>query len=197
MLHVIFGLPQSGKSEYAERLLSCFTGPTVYIGTLPHLKRYRPVIYAHQKRRPAEWRLIELIGRPQADLATVTEALADFRNLILDGVTYYLFRAMNMFDDDLASLRHKTAELMKQTSQRAGQTIVVDSLLPRLLSDPERRTIMDLHLMLVRRANLITLFENGTPVRVMPRQIIDLYRTSDVNLSSVLRECDLVFTSRR
>lgn len=163
--------------------MSGFTGPTVYIGTLPRIRRFRPVIYAHQKRRPSEWRLIELIGRPQADLATVTAALADFRNLILDGVTYYVFRALTMFDDDLASLRNKTADLIKQTSQHVGQMIVVDSLLPRLLSNPERTTILDLHIMLLRRANLITLFEGGAAVRVTPRQIIGLYRTAEANLS--------------
>lgn len=161
MLHLIVGPTGSGKSEYAERLMAGYPGRTVYVGTLPQTRAFKAVIKQHKARRPAHWELIELARDPRTDLKVLDAALSNFQNVIVDGLTYYLFRLMTLFGNSLNDLRVSTKDLIDRAALHAGQVIVVDTPVYNTLPDEECRVHRYLHLQLARSARTLTLFENG------------------------------------
>lgn len=161
MLHLIVGPTGSGKSEYAERLMAGYLGRTVYVGTLPQTRAFKAVIKHHKARRPAHWELIELARDPHADLKVLDAALSSFQNVFVDGLTYYLFRIMTLFGDNLNDLRVSTKDLIYRAASHDGQVIVVDTPVYNTLPEEECRVLRYLHLQLARSARNLTLFENG------------------------------------
>jgi hypothetical protein len=88
-------------------------------------------------------------------------ALSNFQNVFVDGLTYYLFRIMTLFGDNLNDLRVSTKDLIYRAASHDGQVIVVDTPVYNTLPEEECRVLRYLHLQLARRARNLTLFENG------------------------------------
>jgi adenosylcobinamide kinase/adenosylcobinamide-phosphate guanylyltransferase len=176
MLHLIIGPPFSGKSLHAERLLDSAPGSTVYLGTLPDAGPYRETIRRHRQRRPAHWALSELQGDPAADLEVAARALCDYRNVLLDGLTFYLFRLMTLFDLDLAPLRGRFDALAAAAARRDGQVVVCDSHVSNLLSADERLPLRYMHAALARRADTVTFFRDGAALEIGRSRVLRLDR---------------------
>jgi adenosyl cobinamide kinase/adenosyl cobinamide phosphate guanylyltransferase len=163
VLHLVIGLAKSGKSEYAERLMNSFRGPTVYIGTLPTAPYYTGIIRDHQERRPPDWQLIELIGDPTTDLRVLSDTLQNFHNVLLDGLLFYLLRLITIFDEDLIAIGQEALSLISQVAAR-GEIVIVDPPVPKVLTAYERKLLRIAQRLLIIQADTITLVTNGRAV---------------------------------
>lgn len=98
MIEYLCGLPRSGKSLLAEYALIRGGGRVLYVGTLPRIRLYEEIIYAHQARRPDHWDLYECSGEPSQDIKWLTDALDRYDGMLLDGMSFYLQRALCYYD---------------------------------------------------------------------------------------------------
>lgn len=94
MIEYLCGLPKCGKSLLAEDAFRKIKGRILYVGTLPRIRLYAEVIRIHQVRRPKEWDLYECTGKPSQDIAWLTDALERYDGILLDGASFYLYRAL-------------------------------------------------------------------------------------------------------
>lgn len=94
MVEYFCGFPKCGKSLVAEERLLRVDGSILYVGTLPNTRPYWPTIWAHQQRRPSTWNLYECSGDPTYDLRHLTQAVMDYKGILLDGGSFYLNRAL-------------------------------------------------------------------------------------------------------
>lgn len=99
-MKVILGPPKSGKSLFAEALMAAIDGSKAYVGTLPGHQLYAETIREHRKRRPSDWALIELLGRPDPDAQVLERAVNDFDGILLDGLSFYVYRVLALFGYD-------------------------------------------------------------------------------------------------
>jgi adenosyl cobinamide kinase/adenosyl cobinamide phosphate guanylyltransferase len=167
MLHLVFGAPKSGKSEYAEKLVAGYRGATVYVGTLPQNAYYSEIIQKHQQRRPPAWGLIELIGEPRTDLDLLTTSLACYRNVLLDGLLFYLLRLSVTFKGDLSVFGREALSLLT-CSAREGELVVVDPLAQQTHALRGRETLSYVQSLLIRHADTVIHVEKGEVVRTTP-----------------------------
>lgn len=94
MIEYLCGLPKCGKSLLAEEAFRKSGGRILYVGTLPRIRLYTETIRIHQERRPKEWDLYECNGEPSQDIAWLTDALERYDGILLDGASFYLYRAL-------------------------------------------------------------------------------------------------------
>jgi len=94
MIKYLCGLPKCGKSLLAERDFMKSGGRILYMGTLPCIRLYAETIRVHQLRRPKEWDLYECTGEPSQDIVWLADALERYDGILLDGISFYLYRAL-------------------------------------------------------------------------------------------------------
>lgn len=86
--HLILGGARSGKSEYAETLISSFPPPYVYIATSQILDgEMRDRVQKHRDRRGNEWRTIE---SPMDLLGPLTDLQGANQAVLVDCLTLWL-----------------------------------------------------------------------------------------------------------
>jgi adenosyl cobinamide kinase/adenosyl cobinamide phosphate guanylyltransferase len=174
VLHFIIGEAQSGKSEYAERFVSSLQGTTVYIGTLPHLSFCQDTIRRHKLRRPSSWQLIELTGNAEEDMNLISVALVDYRNVLLDGLTFYIFQLMATFDFELTKLRGQTSALVRRLANHVGEVLVVDQPVPGTLPRKTQLALCYVHFLLSRKAHSLTSIKDGSATSINPGDLFYL-----------------------
>ena len=180
MLHLVIGAANSGKSEYAEGLMSRFSGPKLYVGTLPRIPQYKNSIETHQARRPTSWHLVELIGDLSVDVELVQRALSAAPNILLDGLTFYLLQLLTVFDDDLAAVRPEVLGLIDHAALDVPNVVITDPPVPKNLPQHVPGTahvlLRYLHSKLARRASTITFIKNGEAARITRSDLLRLDR---------------------
>lgn len=173
MLHLILGAPKSGKSEYAERLIAGYEGATVYVGTLPRNPYYSAIILEHRERRPPTWGLIELIGDPHSDLGLVSSRIGCYRNVLVDGLLFYLLRLAVTFKGELNEVAQRLLQLLVRPAGR-GEVLVVDPLARRSPTMSQHRTLCDFQAQLIERADTVAFVENKEVRMLDSRQLSGL-----------------------
>jgi adenosyl cobinamide kinase/adenosyl cobinamide phosphate guanylyltransferase len=166
VLHLILGAPKSGKSEYAERLVAGYTEPTAYVGTLPLNPYYSDTIWQHRRRRPSSWGLIELVGEPRADLRALAGSLHCYRNVLLDGLLFYLLRLRVTYAGDLDAVEREIIALLIRISGE-GEVVVVDPPAQDLPALKEHEAVQYMQSLLVSRADTVTFVEGGKIVQTL------------------------------
>lgn len=100
MIEYYCGYPKCGKSEYAEKELEKLSGKVLYVGTLPDIPLYQATIFLHKQRRPPSWALYECCGDPIQDLAVLSKYANCYDGMLVDGLSYYLHRALYFYSLD-------------------------------------------------------------------------------------------------
>jgi adenosylcobinamide kinase/adenosylcobinamide-phosphate guanylyltransferase len=119
-LILVLGGARSGKSRHAERLISAYDAPWIYIATAEARdEEMRGRISEHRGRRDDRWHLIEA---PHALADAVRDAPSD-RPLLVDCLTLWLSNRL-LADADL---ERETASLTDALVARVGSTIVVSN----------------------------------------------------------------------
>jgi adenosyl cobinamide kinase/adenosyl cobinamide phosphate guanylyltransferase len=170
VLHLILGAPKSGKSAYAERLVSGFAGATVYVGTLPPNPYYAETIREHRRRRPATWGLVEFIGEPRADLRVLAVSLSLYHNVLLDGLLVYLLRLSVTYAGAVDVVGREVIDLLLRFSS-ARELVVVDPPAQALPALEEHESVRDFQSLLASRADTVTFIEDGEVVRTPRRGV--------------------------
>ena len=86
--HLILGGARSGKSGYAEKLAQESNLPVTYVATAQvYDKEFKARIQHHQKRRPADWALVE---EPHYLPATLAKLAKSGHCIIVDCLTLWL-----------------------------------------------------------------------------------------------------------
>jgi adenosylcobinamide kinase/adenosylcobinamide-phosphate guanylyltransferase len=156
----VLGGARSGKSAYAEALVTVHPAPWVYIATGQAFDAEMAArVAAHQARRPAGWRTIEA----PLDIAT---ALACPEPVLVDCLTLcvtHLLRADREPDwpGVLAALDLRTAPTVI-VSNEVGLGIVPDNALARAFRDVAGR----LHQRVAARADHVVFMVAGLPMVV-------------------------------
>jgi adenosyl cobinamide kinase/adenosyl cobinamide phosphate guanylyltransferase len=161
VLHFVLGIAGSGKSQYAEQLVAGYPGSAVYCGTLPLIAYYSDTIRRHRERRPSTWGLVELVGDPMSDLKSLSTALTEHRNLLLDGLSFYLLQLTTAFDLDTSEAGLQAICLIDYAAVCEGEILIVDAPLSGLRGGDEEPMIRKIHALLARRAHRITLVDRG------------------------------------
>ena len=171
MLHFILGAAKSGKSAHAEHLVADMPGATVYIGTLPSGSLCGERILRHRLRRPASWHLIELRGNPETDITLLEGALDKYRNILLDGFTFYVFQLISTFDFEFTILKDKVTSLIRKFANHSGEVVVVDQPVVGIYPARLRLALRYLHLLLAQSAHTLTLIESGRAIPLGRREL--------------------------
>jgi adenosylcobinamide kinase/adenosylcobinamide-phosphate guanylyltransferase len=142
-LVLVLGGARSGKSAYAERLVSESGLPAVYVATAqagdPEMAER---IAAHRRRRPPAWRTVEA----PRDLESVLETEAgEGRAVLVDCLTLWLSNLMFSDADvetrgaTLAVMAKQVAGLRVLVSNEVGLGLVPDTPLGRRFRDAQGR----------------------------------------------------------
>ena len=126
---------------------------------------YLETIRRHRERRPESWGRLELAGDPAADLAALGRALHSYRNVLLDGLTFYVVYLLTVFDEDLKEFYERALALIREMARSEAEVLVVDMPLPASLKDDERAALRALHTHVARHARQVSFVEGG---RVTP-----------------------------
>lgn len=119
-LTFVLGGARSGKSVFAESLVTAQPGPWSYIATAEaHDDEMRRRVAAHRARRGEDWRTIEA---PHALADAILDAPADLP-LLVDCLTLWLSNRL-LSDQDPRADR---LALIAALSRRAAPTVVVSS----------------------------------------------------------------------
>jgi adenosyl cobinamide kinase/adenosyl cobinamide phosphate guanylyltransferase len=162
-LTLVLGGARSGKSAFAEGLVTAAPAPWTYIATAQAFdEEMRRRIATHRARRGAEWRTIEA---PQGLPAAVLEAAAE-RPLLVDCLTLWLSNRLlagaDMGADRdalLAALARRVAPTVLVSSE-VGLSIVPDNALARAFRDAAG----ELHQAVARAADRVYLVVAGCPI---------------------------------
>jgi len=141
-LTLVLGGARSGKSRYAESLITAHPPPWVYVATAELLDdEMRARIADHRARRGADWRLIEA----PRDLAGALMGLGEGGAVLVDCLTLWLTNLM-LADADLESestrLQTALADIavpVVLVSNEVGFGIVPDNALARRFRDAQGR----------------------------------------------------------
>lgn len=175
MLHFITGFQGSGKSLYAERIAETFGERVTYVGTLPCQSAYEETLEEHRARRPPHWNLLELIGDGETDLDALRKAVAHSDAVLIDGISFYLFR-MLCLGVDLSNLLPRVRPLLVEMRTDPCLVLIVDSPIPQDLPDPARRILRYAHALLAHAASTVTFFSEGQGRRVGRRSVLEIDR---------------------
>jgi adenosylcobinamide kinase/adenosylcobinamide-phosphate guanylyltransferase len=162
-LTLVLGGARSGKSAYAESLVTAHPGPWTYIATAQIFDdEMRSRIEAHRARRGDEWRTIEA---PQMLAEAIAEA-PGHRPLLVDCLTLWLSNRLL----DGADLAADRAVLVSSLSRRAAPTTVVSSevglsIVPdNALARSFRDAAGELHQSVAKMAGRVVLTVAGYPI---------------------------------
>jgi|GEM_PF-5446438 len=180
MLHFITGRHGSGKSLLAERMAGDLGKRVTYVGTLPRHPAYEDVIAEHRRRRPDDWQIIELIGDGEVDIQTLRASWAHSDVILIDGLSFYLFRMLT-FGIDLRALRRLGLPLLWSWGQEPCQVLIVDSPVPGGLPSRARSILRYAHALVLRAASTVTFVHSGRGFRVRRRFVLGLDRVYDTS----------------
>lgn len=180
MLHLVVGAAHSGKSEYAENLISSLSGGKVYVGTLPRIPQYQSSIRAHQARRPSSWTVVELIGDLPVDMQLLRNAFSRGPNILVDGLTFYLLQSLAAFDANFVAIHPEVRDLIDRAAFGVQTVIVTDppvpKSLPKHVPGTARWLLRYMHAMLARRASTITFIKDGRATSITRNDLLRLDR---------------------
>jgi adenosylcobinamide kinase/adenosylcobinamide-phosphate guanylyltransferase len=162
-LTLVLGGARSGKSRYAESLITALPPPWIYLATAQAGdQEMAQRIAVHRERRDARWQTIEA----PHDLAPALAAAAAHVPLLIDCMTLWLTNRM-LAETDIDA---ETARIEKALAQRSGFAvlesnevgygIVPDNALARRFRDAQGR----LNQKLAARADRVVLVVAGLPL---------------------------------
>ena len=164
-LTLVLGGARSGKSRYAESLITACAPPWIYLATAQAGDdEMAQRIAAHRARRNAGWQTIEA----PHDLAGALDAAAPQAPLLVDCVTLWLTNRMLAEADVDADIARLEDALARRTgaavlvSNEVGYGIVPDNALARRFRDAQGR----LNQRLAARADRVVLVVAGLPLVV-------------------------------
>ena len=126
MVTYFCGKPGCGKSLIAEQFLSAEGTSVLYIGTLPNTMPYWDIIRTHRSRRPSTWDLYECCGDLMSDLEYLSVVLEQYGGILLDGVTFYLNRAIQWGYRPNLSTLILLRNILSSAAHLPVQLIIVD-----------------------------------------------------------------------
>ncbi|MCB1336208.1 MAG: bifunctional adenosylcobinamide kinase/adenosylcobinamide-phosphate guanylyltransferase [Maritimibacter sp.] len=162
-LTLVIGAAASGKSAFAERLITATGAPALYIATAEaHDAEMRAKIAAHRARRGAGWTTVEAAR----DLAPPLAAARPHQPVLLDCATLWLTNQL-LAEADLAaeqshllqSLAACPAPVIIVTNE-VGAGLVPETTLGRRFRDAQGR----LNQALAAQADLVVLVSAGLPL---------------------------------
>ena len=161
---LVLGGARSGKSRYAEALVSTFPAPWLYVATgEAHDDEMAERIAAHRARRGNGWHTVEA----PRDLAGAVAA-ASAGAVLVDCLTLWLSNLM-LADADVAAETGRLEEALARTtvpvvlvSNEVGFGIVPDNTLARRFRDAQGR----LNQRIAARADRVVLMVAGQPLVV-------------------------------
>jgi adenosylcobinamide kinase / adenosylcobinamide-phosphate guanylyltransferase len=163
-LTLVLGGARSGKSRYAESLITALPPPWVYVATAQALDaEMTERIAAHRARRGGAWRTIEA----PHDLAGALEAPAG-EPVLVDCLTLWLSNRMLAQADVDAEIARLESTLDRRAcpvvlvSNEVGFGIVPDNALARRFRDLQGR----LNQRMAARADRVVLMVAGLPLTV-------------------------------
>ena len=164
-LTLVLGGARSGKSRYAESLITARAPPWIYLATAQAGDdEMAQRIAAHRARRNAGWQTIEA----PHDLAGALDAAAAQAPLLVDCVTLWLTNRMLAEADVDAEIARLEDALARRSgaavlvSNEVGYGIVPDNALARRFRDAQGR----LNQRLAERADRVVLVVAGLPLVV-------------------------------
>jgi adenosylcobinamide kinase/adenosylcobinamide-phosphate guanylyltransferase len=164
-LILVLGGARSGKSRYAERLISEYAPPWTYIATAEALDdEMRERIAQHRARRDTRWHSIEA---PHALADAVRDAPAE-QPLLVDCLTLWLSNRL-LLDADI---KEETATLVDTLAARTAPTIAVANevgmgIVPEnALARRFRDAAGAANQMLAARADRVDFIAAGLPLRL-------------------------------
>ena len=145
-LTFVLGGARSGKSRYAEGLVTDCTPPWVYIATAEaHDGEMSAKIAAHRNRRDSRWRTVEA---PLDLPAAITALGSDGQAVLVDCLTLWLSNVMLAGRDLIAEQQRLITALSEASgplvvvSNEVGFGIVPDNALARQFRDAQGRANM-------------------------------------------------------
>ena len=168
-LTLVLGGARSGKSRYAESLITALPPPWVYVATAQARDaEMAERIALHRARRERAWQTVEV----PHDLAGALAALASGAPILVDCLTLWLSNRMLAGADMDAEIDRLESALDRRTgpvvlvSNEVGSGIVPDNELARRFRDLQGR----LNQRLAARAELVVLMVAGLPIVVKEPQ---------------------------
>jgi len=162
-LTLVLGGARSGKSRYAETVITSLPPPWTYVATAQALDEEMATrIAAHRSRRNAGWKTIEA---PHDIVGAVSAAPVDAA-ILIDCLTLWLSNRMLAGADVDAEVDHLEHALVRHTgtivlvSNEVGSGIVPDNALARRFGDLQGR----FNQRLAARANRVVLLVAGLPI---------------------------------
>jgi adenosylcobinamide kinase/adenosylcobinamide-phosphate guanylyltransferase len=120
LITLVLGGARSGKSRYAESLITALPRPWVYVATgEARDEEMAERIAAHKARRGAGWQTIEA----PHDLAGALRAAPPGAPLLIDCLTLWLSNLMEAECD----VETQTAKLQEALAERLGPTVIVSN----------------------------------------------------------------------
>jgi adenosylcobinamide kinase/adenosylcobinamide-phosphate guanylyltransferase len=164
-LTLVLGGARSGKSRYAESLITAQAPPWLYVATAQAGDdEMAERIAAHRARRDAGWQTVEV----PHDLAGVIESSSAHARLLVDCVTLWLSNRMLAEADLDREIERLEDALARRTgvtvlvSNEVGCGIVPDNALARRFRDLQGRV----NQRLAARADRVVLLVAGLPLVV-------------------------------
>jgi len=164
-LTLVLGGARSGKSRYAESLVTAFAPPWTYVATAEPLDdEMRVRIAEHRARRSADWRAVEA----PRDLAGALEQTSAGGAVLVDCLTLWLSNLMLAGADieaesaRLETVLTRVAAPVVLVSNEVGSGIVPDNALARQFRDAQGR----LNQRMAARADRVVLVVAGLPLVV-------------------------------
>jgi adenosylcobinamide kinase/adenosylcobinamide-phosphate guanylyltransferase len=162
---LVLGGARSGKSRYAESLITALPPPWTYVATAQGLDAEMAArIDLHRGRRGADWRTVEA----PHDLALALEHVAAGAPVLVDCLTLWLSNRMLAGADVEAEIDRLEAALERRAgavvlvSNEVGFGIVPDNALGRRFRDLQGR----LNQRIAARADRVVLMVAGLPLIV-------------------------------
>jgi adenosylcobinamide kinase / adenosylcobinamide-phosphate guanylyltransferase len=162
---LVLGGARSGKSRYAEGLLTALPPPRIYVATAQALDDEMAArIAAHRARRDAGWETVEA----PHDLTGALSAAPKDAAMLIDCLTLWLSNRMLAdahVDAEIEALENALAQRLGAAvlvSNEVGSGIVPDNALARRFRDLQGR----LNQRLAARADRVVLLVAGLPIFV-------------------------------
>jgi adenosylcobinamide kinase/adenosylcobinamide-phosphate guanylyltransferase len=121
-LIVVTGPSRSGKSEWAETLAIQSQKPVIYIATSVHDptdEEWKMRIKKHQKRRPINWKLLEI---PIELTATLQKISCQNNCILVDSLGTWL---ANLLEQDETTWENTQKQLLQTLHEIPGNVILV------------------------------------------------------------------------
>jgi adenosylcobinamide kinase / adenosylcobinamide-phosphate guanylyltransferase len=120
LITLVLGGARSGKSRYAEWLITTYPQPWIYVATAEARdEEMAERIAAHKARRDAGWQAVEA----PHDLADALRAAPAGAAVLIDCLTLWLSNLMEAGSD----IEAQTAELQESLAGRLGPTVIVSN----------------------------------------------------------------------